>query len=124
LTLRNRFRYFLPIAEATLAGNNNDSAGAGCGVDADFTAANQGKQTDDVRRNERQQERSMMTKALDALKRFAADEEGTALMEYTILLGILVVAVIVIIEGLGTWIGNKWCVLAKQLNTDKGGLSC
>lgn len=66
----------------------------------------------------------MMTKALDALKRFAADEEGTALMEYTILLGILVVAVIVIIEGLGTWIGNKWCVLAKQLNTDKGGLSC
>lgn len=65
-----------------------------------------------------------MTKALNAMKRFAADEEGTALMEYTILLGILVVAVIVIITGLGTWIKGKWCALANSLNTTTAGANC
>ncbi|HXF87873.1 MAG TPA: Flp family type IVb pilin [Xanthobacteraceae bacterium] len=65
-----------------------------------------------------------MTKALNAVKRFAADEEGTALMEYTILLGILVVAVIVIITGLGTWIKGQWCTLANSLKTSTTGAGC
>ena len=56
-----------------------------------------------------------MTKALNAIKRFAADEEGTALMEYTILLGILVVAVITIIGTLGTWITAQWTKLCNSV---------
>jgi pilus assembly protein Flp/PilA len=65
-----------------------------------------------------------MTKALNVIKRFAADEEGTALMEYTILLGIIVVAVIAIITGLGSWIKNSWCALAKNVNAGTGSASC
>ncbi len=65
-----------------------------------------------------------MTKTLNAIKRFAADEEGTALMEYTILLGILVVAVIVIIGGVGDWIANKWACLAKNLGTTTSTATC
>jgi pilus assembly protein Flp/PilA len=63
-----------------------------------------------------------MTKALNMIKRFAADEEGTALMEYTILLGILVVAVITIITALGGWITNKWQTLCNTVGaTGCGG---
>ena len=60
-----------------------------------------------------------MTKVLNTIKRFAADEEGTALMEYTILLGILVVAVIAIITTLGGWISTQWKTLCT--NTAKTG---
>ena len=61
-----------------------------------------------------------MTKALTAIKRFAADEEGTALMEYTILLGILVVAVITIITTLGTWISGQWKALCNAIPNKTG----
>ncbi len=61
-----------------------------------------------------------MTKALNAIKRFAADEEGTALMEYTILLGILVVAVIAIITTLGTWISSQWKALCNSVPNKTG----
>ena len=61
-----------------------------------------------------------MTKALNAIKRFAADEEGTALMEYTILLGILVVAVITIITTLGTWISAQWKALCDSVPNKTG----
>ena len=60
-----------------------------------------------------------MTKALNAIKRFAADEEGTALMEYTILLGILVVAVVAIITTLGSWLHTQWQTLCTTVQ--KGG---
>ena len=61
-----------------------------------------------------------MTKALNAIKRFAADEEGTALMEYTILLGILVVAVIAIITTLGGWISQQWKALCNSIPNKTG----
>jgi len=54
-------------------------------------------------------------KILNAIKRFAADEEGTALMEYTILLGILVVAVIAIITTIGGWIKTQWSSLCNSI---------
>jgi pilus assembly protein Flp/PilA len=34
--------------------------------------------------------------------------EGASLIEYTVLLGILLVAVIATIGAVGTWINNKW----------------
>lgn len=57
-----------------------------------------------------------MTNALNLIKRIAADEEGTALIEYTMLLGGFVVAVIVVMTAVGGWITNQWqtvCTLVK-----------
>ncbi|HTS40741.1 MAG TPA: Flp family type IVb pilin [Xanthobacteraceae bacterium] len=52
-----------------------------------------------------------MTKVLNLAKRFAADEEGAALIEYTVLIGILLVAVIATIVGVGDWVNTKWTTL-------------
>jgi pilus assembly protein Flp/PilA len=50
------------------------------------------------------------------LMRLKSDEEGAALIEYTVLLGILVVAVIATIVAVGTWINGKWTLLNGQLS--------
>ena len=47
--------------------------------------------------------------------RFKKDEDGAALIEYTVLLGILLVAVIAIIGLVGTWINKEWSALQGQL---------
>jgi pilus assembly protein Flp/PilA len=47
------------------------------------------------------------------LNRFKKDEEGAALIEYTVLLGILLIAVIAIIVAVGGWISSEW----RALNT-------
>lgn len=49
------------------------------------------------------------------LKDLASDEDGAALIEYTVLLGILLVAVIVTIGLVGTWIGTQWTNLNGKL---------
>jgi pilus assembly protein Flp/PilA len=56
-----------------------------------------------------------MTKVLGALKKFAKDEDGAALIEYTVLLGILLVAVIASITFVGGWIGTQWTALTGAL---------
>ena len=56
-----------------------------------------------------------MTKVFGVLKRFGKDEEGAALIEYTVLLGILVVAVITTIGLVGTWINTQWSTLNASL---------
>ena len=48
-----------------------------------------------------------MTKVLNLAKRFAADEEGAAMIEYAVLVGIITVAVIVTIGLLGTAINTQ-----------------
>jgi pilus assembly protein Flp/PilA len=53
---------------------------------------------------------------MNVLKKFARDEEGAALIEYTVLLGILVVAVIATIGAVGGWVNNRWTALNTQLN--------
>ena len=47
--------------------------------------------------------------------RLKKDEDGAALIEYTVLLGILLVAVIAIIGLVGTWINGQWNALQGQL---------
>ena len=47
--------------------------------------------------------------------RFKKDEDGAALIEYTVLLGILLVAVIAIIGTVGTWINGQWHALQTAL---------
>lgn len=52
-----------------------------------------------------------MRKSLKMLSKFRADENGAALIEYTVLLAILLVAVIVTIGLVGTWISGQWTAL-------------
>jgi pilus assembly protein Flp/PilA len=56
-----------------------------------------------------------MTKVLTLTKRFLADEEGAALVEYTVLIGILLVAVIAAIVSVGGWVNTQWTNLNTAL---------
>jgi pilus assembly protein Flp/PilA len=56
-----------------------------------------------------------MSKAWNLVRRLAKEEEGAALIEYTVLLGILVVAVIATIVAVGVWVNGKWHALQVQL---------
>ncbi len=47
--------------------------------------------------------------------RLAREEDGAALVEYTVLLGILVVAVIATIALVGTWVSGQWSDLNSKL---------
>ena len=53
----------------------------------------------------------MMRQALQLVKRLRRDEEGAALVEYTVLLGIMLVAVISTIVLVGGWVNTKWTAL-------------
>jgi pilus assembly protein Flp/PilA len=44
----------------------------------------------------------------DTMRLLARDENGAALVEYTTLIGILVVAVIATILGVGGWVSGQW----------------
>jgi pilus assembly protein Flp/PilA len=57
-----------------------------------------------------------MSKAWNVVRRLGKDEEGASLIEYTVLLGILLVAVIATIGAVGTWVNNKWHTLQTQLS--------
>ena len=46
---------------------------------------------------------------------FKRDEDGAALVEYTVLLAILLVAVIATIAGVGSWVNTKWTTLSTDL---------
>jgi len=56
-----------------------------------------------------------MSNALTLLRRLGKDEDGAALIEYTVLLGILLVAVIATIGLVGTWINGQWTALNAAL---------
>jgi pilus assembly protein Flp/PilA len=57
-----------------------------------------------------------MTKTLELVRRLSKDEEGAALIEYTVLLGVLLVAVIATIGLVGNWVSLKWSTLACSLS--------
>ena len=57
-----------------------------------------------------------MSKAWNVVRRLGKDEEGAALIEYTVLLGILLIAVIATIGLVGVWINGKWSALQGQLS--------
>ena len=52
-----------------------------------------------------------MSKALTVLNQFRNDEDGAALIEYTVLLGIMLVAVVATIGLVGTWVSGQWTAL-------------
>jgi pilus assembly protein Flp/PilA len=47
--------------------------------------------------------------------KFRKDESGAAMIEYTILTGIIAVAVIASVLLVGTWVSGKWGKLAAEL---------
>jgi pilus assembly protein Flp/PilA len=61
-------------------------------------------------------ERTKMSRVSKLVRRLGKDEEGAALIEYTVLLGILVVAVIATIIAVGVWVNGKWTALQGQLS--------
>jgi len=56
-----------------------------------------------------------VSKALSFIRKFGKDEEGAALIEYTVLLGIMLVAVIATIVLVGSWITLQWTTLQGAL---------
>jgi pilus assembly protein Flp/PilA len=59
-----------------------------------------------------------MRNALHVLKRLGKDEGGAALVEYTVLLGVMLVAVIGTIVLVGGWVNTKWSALWTALSTN------
>jgi len=60
---------------------------------------------------------NMIRKVTKGLRRLFRDERGTALMEYSILLGMIVVAVIAIVVFAGDWVSAQWSALSTGLGT-------
>ena len=56
-----------------------------------------------------------MQRYLGALERFSRDEDGVTMLEYTILLGIITVAVIAAVVAVGGWVGVQWASLRTAL---------
>jgi pilus assembly protein Flp/PilA len=59
-----------------------------------------------------------MRDAIQWMQRLARDEEGAALVEYTVLLGIMLVAVITTIGLVGGWMTTKWTALWTALSAN------
>jgi pilus assembly protein Flp/PilA len=57
-----------------------------------------------------------MSHIVNLLRRLGKDEDGASLIEYTVLVAILLVAVIATIGTVGAWINGQWSNLAKALN--------
>jgi pilus assembly protein Flp/PilA len=57
-----------------------------------------------------------MRKAQALIKKLANDQEGAALVEYTVLLGVMLVAVIGTIVLVGGWVNTKWTALWTALS--------
>ena len=57
-----------------------------------------------------------MSKVTSLIARLRRDEDGAALIEYTVLLGIMVVAVIATIIVVGGWVNGKWSTLNTSIN--------
>jgi pilus assembly protein Flp/PilA len=57
-----------------------------------------------------------MSEVWNVVRRLGKDEEGASLIEYTVLLAILLIAVIATIGAVGGWINNKWTNLNAALS--------
>jgi len=49
------------------------------------------------------------------MNQLKSDENGAALIEYTVLLGIMLVAVIAVISGVGGWVSAEWVSLSTAI---------
>ncbi|WP_044549281.1 Flp family type IVb pilin [Mesorhizobium japonicum] len=58
-----------------------------------------------------------MSKFMTMARQFRDDENGAAMVEYTVLLGIITVAVIATVILVGTWVSGQWTTLNSTLTT-------
>lgn len=56
-----------------------------------------------------------MSKFTTLVSKFANEDEGAALIEYSILIGLIAAAVIVSITAVGAWITGRWGSLVTAL---------
>jgi pilus assembly protein Flp/PilA len=56
-----------------------------------------------------------MRRFVEFITKFRSDEDGASLIEYTVLLAILLVAVIAVIAGVGQWISTQWASLSTAI---------
>jgi pilus assembly protein Flp/PilA len=52
---------------------------------------------------------------MEFITKIRSDEDGASLIEYTVLLAILLVAVIAVIAGVGQWISTQWASLSTAI---------
>lgn len=57
-----------------------------------------------------------MTRLLNVARQFRNDEDGAAMVEYSILIGIIAAASIVAIIAIGGWVGSQFTGLCANLN--------
>jgi pilus assembly protein Flp/PilA len=57
----------------------------------------------------------MLARLRNLGRRLGDDESGVTMLEYTILLGIITVAVIASVVYAGTWVAGKWTTLTASL---------
>lgn len=62
-----------------------------------------------------------MSKLMTVAKRFHSDEDGAAMVEYSILIGIIAVAAIGFIIGIGGWVSGRFSALCSALDGQGGG---
>lgn len=56
-----------------------------------------------------------MSKFIVAVRKLAKDDSGASLIEYSILIGLITVAVIALISGVGDWVVSQWSGLTNAL---------
>jgi pilus assembly protein Flp/PilA len=61
------------------------------------------------------EEEGMIRKFAKSLTRLRNDEEATAMLEYSILIGIITAGVILIIVAVGGWVSDQWQSLCSAL---------
>jgi pilus assembly protein Flp/PilA len=61
---------------------------------------------------------NLIVAARYALRRFAKDESGASLIEYSILIGLITVLVIALITGVGEWVQDQWSALDSTLDAN------
>jgi pilus assembly protein Flp/PilA len=59
-----------------------------------------------------------MERSMQLVKKFCKDEQGAALVEYSVLLGVMLVAVIGTIVLVGGWVNTKWTALLSALSAN------
>ena len=57
----------------------------------------------------------MNIKLKHAIVRFRKDEKGAALIEYSVLIGIITATVIALVISVGTWVNGEWAALDAEL---------
>ena len=59
----------------------------------------------------------MLTKIKTAFARFAKDESGAALMEYSLLIAIVTATAVGLVFGVGDWVAAQWTGLETDLES-------